>query len=88
MVDDVNDQKKPNQRLYLIVVKVGGGFFPRFAEDDPVTPIASFSDSASPLKWPLVVPTFSRWWFETFFIYTRIPGEMIQFDGSHIFQMG
>ena len=29
----------------------------------------------------------SRWWFETFFIYTPIPGEMIQFD-EHIFQRG
>ena len=29
----------------------------------------------------------TRWWFQTFFIFTPIPGEMIQFD-EHIFQMG
>ena len=28
-----------------------------------------------------------RWWFQTFFIFTLVPGEMIQFD-EHIFQMG
>ncbi len=28
----------------------------------------------------------TRWWF-IFFIFTPIPGEMIQFD-EHIFQMG
>ena len=27
-----------------------------------------------------------RWWFQIFFIFTPIPGEMIQFD-EHIFQM-
>jgi len=26
------------------------------------------------------------WWFQIFFIFTRIPGEIIQFD-NHIFQM-
>ena len=29
----------------------------------------------------------SGWWFQTFFIFTPIPGEMIQFD-DHIFQIG
>ena len=29
----------------------------------------------------------TRWWFQIFFIFTPIPGEMIQFD-EHIFQMG
>jgi len=29
----------------------------------------------------------SGWWFQIFFIFTLIPGEMIQFD-EHIFQMG
>ena len=29
----------------------------------------------------------SGWWFQIFFIFTRTPGEMIQFD-EHIFQMG
>ena len=28
-----------------------------------------------------------RWWFQMFFIFTPIPGEMIQFD-EHIVQMG
>ena len=32
-------------------------------------------------------PSFSGWWFQTFFIFTPILGEMIQFD-EHIFQMG
>ena len=37
----------------------------------------------------LGAPTpYSRWWFQIIFIFTPIPGEMIQFDGSHIFQMG
>ena len=30
---------------------------------------------------------FSRWWQLIFFIFTPIPGEMVQFD-EHIFQMG
>ena len=30
---------------------------------------------------------FSRWWFPIFFVFTPIPGEMIEFD-EHIFQMG
>ena len=29
----------------------------------------------------------SRWWFERFFIFTRILGDMIQFD-EDIFQVG
>ena len=29
----------------------------------------------------------SRWWFQISFIFTPIPGEMIQFD-EHIFQRG
>ena len=29
----------------------------------------------------------SRWWFQTFFIFVPILGEMMQFD-EHIFQMG
>ncbi len=29
----------------------------------------------------------SDWWFQIFFIFTPILGEMIQFD-NHIFQMG
>ena len=43
----------------------------------------------SPLKingWKMNL-CISRWWFQTFFIFTPIPGEMIQFD-DHIFQMG
>ncbi len=31
--------------------------------------------------------TKSKWWFQSFFIFTPIPLEMIQFD-EHIFQMG
>ena len=31
--------------------------------------------------------TSTRWWFQIFFIFTPILGEMIQFD-EHIFQMG
>ncbi len=30
----------------------------------------------------------ARWWFQTLFMFTPIPGEMIQFDYSNIFQMG
>ena len=29
----------------------------------------------------------TRWWFQTFFIFTPIPGEMIQFE-KNIFQLG
>ena len=32
--------------------------------------------------------TQPRWWFQTFFILTPIPGEMIQFDHCNIFKMG
>jgi len=31
--------------------------------------------------------TYTRWWFQRFFIFTPIPGEMIQFD-EHIFPRG
>ena len=31
--------------------------------------------------------SWTRWWFQTFFIFTPNPREMIQFD-EHIFQMG
>ena len=31
--------------------------------------------------------SLSRWWFQIFFMFTPILGEMIQFD-EHIFQMG
>ncbi len=30
----------------------------------------------------------TRWWFETFFVFTKIPGKIIRFDEKHIFQMG
>ena len=29
-----------------------------------------------------------RWWFQRFYIFTPNLGEMIQFDGPHIFQVG
>ena len=35
----------------------------------------------------LFVLNISSWWFHIFFMFTPIPGEMIQFD-NHIFQMG
>ena len=47
------------------------------------------TNGKSPLKingWKMNL-CISRWWFQTFFIFTPIPGEMIQFD-YHIFQMG
>ena len=31
---------------------------------------------------------YTRWWFQRCCIFTPIPGEMIQFDGVHIFRMG
>ena len=34
-----------------------------------------------------MIYTLTGWWFQTVFIFTRIPGEMIQFD-EHIFEMG
>ena len=33
------------------------------------------------------VQNHTSWWFQIFFIFTPIPGEMIQFD-EHIFQVG
>ena len=51
MVDDVNDLKNPTHGFILSWWRWVVGS-PRFAEDDPVTPIASFSDSASPLFIP------------------------------------
>ena len=30
----------------------------------------------------------SKWWFQRLIILTPIPGEMVQFDFSHTFQMG
>ena len=36
----------------------------------------------------LLIQVFSRWCFQIFFIFIPTWGFMIQFDGSHIFQMG
>ena len=30
----------------------------------------------------------TNWWFQFVFLCSPVLGEMIQFDGSHIFQMG
>ena len=35
----------------------------------------------------LIQETFTRWWFQIFFIFTPNPGEEIQFD-EHIIQRG
>ena len=38
---------------------------------------------------PTTVPAYiSSWWFQTFFIFTPNPGEMIQFDGCIFFNWG
>ena len=56
------------------------GFFVASGKDLK-TPILTRKNSESYIK------LLSGWWFQMFFIFAPIPGEMIQFD-EHIFQMG